>query len=102
MMELLDEEWKIVAVTALPVGWRNVFLDDDNTLFATACPALLSIERRTSPYDVIVLFGDTNFGSAEVSEINTQLSNYVCTIGPDEPLPDLDEAIKRVEIRQSD
>ncbi len=43
------EDWYTVAVTALPDGWRNVYLDaKTGTLIVTACPALLLQELRST------------------------------------------------------
>jgi hypothetical protein len=41
------EHWTTVAVTALPIGWRNVWRDTDTTeLIIEACAAVLLQETR--------------------------------------------------------
>ncbi len=44
--EWIVEQWETVAVTALPPDWRNVYGNDDGSVFTSACPALLLQEHR--------------------------------------------------------
>jgi hypothetical protein len=57
----LYEEWRTLAVTALPPGWVNVFRDDDGKLFAYATPAMLlqEIVREVRSWEEHV--GDGNW-----------------------------------------
>lgn len=44
------EEWRTIAVTPLPPGWRNVYADPDGTEHTEPCPALLLQELTNIAY----------------------------------------------------
>jgi hypothetical protein len=102
--------WETVAVTALPLGWRNAFevkTPDGSIKVIRPCPAILLQEKRS----VIVLKGGTDFdgvfhheGDVEPAEPPYETrtvfaqsydggptlgpvddgDGYICTIGPGE------------------
>lgn len=41
------ENWETIAVTPLPLGWVNVFKQDDGTEVAVPCPGVLLQELRS-------------------------------------------------------
>lgn len=91
--------WYTVQVTALPVGWRNVYQQEDDSLLITQCPALLLQEHRATeigppykttlqepPYSTRAVFADHD--GSELEPAN-EAANYITTIGPGEPIPDV-------------
>lgn len=98
------ENWTTVAVTALPPGWRNVYVLDDGTVTSYACPAMLLQENRADsesweiqtptgpsracrkielepPYDTRVVYAEDEDGWIDAAN-NT--GNYAGTVGPTE------------------
>jgi hypothetical protein len=106
-------EWTTIAVTALPPGWRNVYILDDGTLFEEDCPAILLEEKRITahcrdvpagdgkyhldirherhdpPYETRTGFATHDFGDLMVA---SDTGNYQCTLGPSRTLAQLEEA----------
>lgn len=105
------EIWTTVAVTALPVGWKNFYTARDGSTFPVDCPAVLLQEHRSdelvygagvgkqqhkvqacdAPYDTRVVFacGD-EFGHLEPA---LETGNYAGTAIPIRDLnEDLEEA----------
>ncbi|MCG5462173.1 hypothetical protein MED01_007051 [Micromonospora sp. MED01] len=99
------EIWETVAVTALPLGWRNVYRYPDGTVTTDACPAILLQEHRgdaiyqdtnrsgqlesTSrevkcepPYKTRAIYA-TNDGGGWLDPVDG-IGNYIATIAPDE------------------
>jgi hypothetical protein len=112
------EVWETVAVAALAPGWRNVFKVEGTEPAVVACPAVLIQELRVvdhctdtpnsdpggpafrltvrpehkePPYETRVVFADHDCGGLDAV---TEVSNYVTTIGPDEPVPPCGDAVE--------
>ena len=95
-------EMVIVAVTALPVGWRHVFRKDDR-YWVEACPAVLLEEERewrwTDDGEVCTPTGSTRTSLAVAVDGGLEpviggfhcMEGYVCTIGPGDPDPPGDD-----------
>jgi hypothetical protein len=104
------DEWETVAVTALPPGWRNVYRGRDGTPVVSEAPALLLQELRgtvtalerigpdgrpavstteqpcEAPYETQVVVADLEEGHLVCA---SDTSNYVLTVGPGEPVPEV-------------
>ena len=98
------EVWQTVQVTALPLGWRNVYQADDGSTWEAPCPALLLQEHRRTrfkdqatgragedrverpPYNTRVVFSDADtwLGLEAASDATNYLDTY---FSADEPMP---------------
>ena len=106
--------WETVAVTALPLGWRNVYYLGDGKADTEHCPAVLLQELRETevvrdvatggspkyvvetvsrtvhepPYETRAVFAcqDGSGGLDPAADVG----NYLATIGPGDDIPDLD------------
>lgn len=99
--------WETIAITPLPPGWRNVFVDDDGTPAAHPCPAVLLQENRGAviawdepaagrrqtfeaaepPYETRAVFADWDCGCLCPAVEST---NFVGNIGPGQSPEDCD------------
>ncbi|MER5649053.1 hypothetical protein [Streptosporangium sp. NPDC002524] len=103
--------WETLAVTALPTGWRNLYIDEGIT--SSPCPAILVQERRADthcwdidlpdgsrdvklkvvpckqPYETRTVFADFDMANLEAAD---DVGNYLRTIGPGEDIPESTDA----------
>ncbi len=98
------EQWRTVAVYALPGGWRNIYKERDGSFSVHESPAMLIRETNTytpsmvlihsdkqkmeSPPERRVVFGHNCDGEVEEAQI---FANYSGTISP---TTDLEEHLK--------
>lgn len=102
------ERWETVAVTALPPGWRNTFMQDDGSAETGTCPAILLQELREvtvyrddplpaggfkavadrvdvkePPFETRAVFADYDSDGGELAPV-MDTSNYGRTLAPGE------------------
>ena len=86
---MFNADYEVVSFTSLPIGWRNIYKNDDGTYFAEPCPGVVTIQYPNNG-ELEMRWASVDYGSGAL-DLACSSDNYVRTdVGPTGNLTTID------------